>query len=279
MFEVLAVVAQQNSLHPLVRSLLSCVSKDIKNIIDTTPCDIKSIMWSDVEKPYISRTDAKKMKLTDDDLEVLPNITKYVFSYKKYGTFYNKIDVYALRHILPKDPPKQNKAKTKRIEQLTSRGIANHPLAFGFIHNGRGGINNVAKRIRMYDECTIPNKNEIFLRDDYEDILERRQRLVEKLRASNLVLRGDSRLCRAYIFAGVGDPDEIAREMKFMSILHTKTNYALLLEKYAKQTIREYGFRQYGEASRLAKHDVMVEYEHLFTDPDMAKIRQKILNS
>jgi hypothetical protein len=63
------------------------------------------------------------------------------------------------------------------------------------------------------------------LSDGEAAVHSRRLELVMALNERGCRLRGDSRLCQAYIEEGVGDPHDIARQMQEMAFFHRHTRY------------------------------------------------------
>lgn len=112
----------------------------------------------------------KEYKLTDDDLDILDYITRYIKVYRKYITLFWHQDIIALALLKHKQTsvpaltafltaPKPNKAKEKRIAQLETalndyadiRGeLSALDCAEAFIANGMHGIKRIQKMFAAY---------------------------------------------------------------------------------------------------------------------------------
>ena len=264
--DVLLVVAQQDFIHPQVRAVLSCVCSDLRTAVAETRVDFKKITFDEpvVKGARITLTEARKFKLTDEDLECLPCEEAYIRVYRQVATFYNKKDVIALRlskyggfHV-----KRESAAHAKRLDKLKQLNIdPDHVCAGAFVKNGVGGIKGLRERFDMYSKHDFPESDWelIFSGKLTIDGARRKKEMRRALAERGLKLRGDSYLCTKYINEGAGDLDDIAKKMKIMHILHTHTNYIKVLDSLPYYDNRE---EKLEEARRIVMNGK--KFGHLF---------------
>lgn len=262
----LAVIAQQDNTHPRVRAVLACVHTHLRALVAETRLDHTKIVFdahvSDSDR--LTLTDARKLKLTDDDLEILPFKQKYVRAYGTMATYFNRLDVLGLRlakygsfHV-----KKTSAARERRIARLVAARIdPRHVCAERFVANGKGGVASVRANLRAYGEADASEAEwrQIFAGAITIETVRRRARLTAALAEYGLALREDSLLCQRFIHRNVGDADQIAVEMRIMHVLHDQTNYVDVLRCFSRR------FGRF-ESSKRAKKIVMenARYAHLF---------------
>ena len=120
-------------------------------------------------------------------------------------------------------------------------------------HGGLEGFERMVQKSEMRKSLLRAGKQEKI------DI--RRRTLTEALSRYGCELRGDSRLCNAYIQRGAGDPDRIAEVMAEMRFFHERTRYRDILDENLR-AYREWGEHyDYDEESEAAKVQAMREYD------------------
>lgn len=101
--------------------------------------------------------------------------------------------------------------------------------------------------------------------------------LEEALRHAGCVVRHDSRSCDAYIYHGIGEPNEIARRMLEMIFLYDHTRYRIILSENI-ELLREWN-EPYDieEEIQAAKMQAVVEYKRSGGDLNLvpAHVRYK----
>jgi hypothetical protein len=270
--DALEIVAQQDCIHPAVRALLSCTSARLNELVKTTKIDVTKINF---DSPAVcgtnamTKTEALKLKVTEEDLNRLEVVIKYVACYRTYARYYDRKEVFALRlatygsFFVKKD----SLAREKRIKSLERIGVqVSHVGASHFLCNGKGGVRAVKENLKLYEQHDLPDEDwaKVFSgKTNLENALGIHQRtrvLVACLAEHSLSLRSDSRLCDIFIRGNIGNPQTIAAEMRIMHVLYSQTNY--------KHVLREM-FNWDDDAveiSRRAKKKVMRDsrYKHLF---------------
>ena len=216
------------------------------------------------ESDTLTLTDARTLKLTDDDLEILPFRQKYVRAYGTTATYFNRLDVLGLRlakygsfHV-----KKKSAARERRIARLVDARIdPRHVCAERFVANGKGGVAGVRANLRAYGEANASEAEwrQIFAGAITIETVQRRALLTAALAAYGLALREDSLLCHRFIHRNVGDADQIAVEMRIMHVLHVQTNYVEVLRSFSGRFSRF-------ESSRRSKKFVIenARNAHLF---------------
>lgn len=240
----------------------------------------------------ITKTDVvKRYKLKENDIRRLTCHMKRN-TYGSYTHFYDLREVFEYALIAYSGPSKlpvkrcasENKAlanRKKNLEELfrkldidNTTGKSMHVCTEQYLKNGKGGIRSVKAKIERYIQFEdasitfkdIPNGVELF--EDYMDskitlsyLVERingyRNRkniLIDALKAVGLSLRSDSSLCQQYIENGTGYVDDIVVTMRQMHFLYNKTNYPELMknsiERY-KQYISDIGWIEHEEYREL----------------------------
>ena len=268
--DALEIVAQQDCIHPAVRALLSCTSSRLNVRVKTTKIDDTKIIFdSVVGTNAMTKTEALKLKVTEDDLNRLAVKVKYVALYRTYATYYDRKDVLALRlavygSVFKKKEPL---AYEKRMNSLEKLAIpTSHVCASNFLRNGKGGVRAVKENLKLYEQYELPDEEweKVFSGKsnlaDAIGIHRRAKILMACLAQHGLSLRSDSRLCARFIRENVENPQTVAAEMRIMHVLYTQTNY--------KRVLREmFSFDDDAvEISRRAKKKVMSDrrYKHLF---------------
>jgi len=278
--DALLILTKQDFLHPEVRAVLSCVCAGLRAVIAETPIDHTKIRYEGVAgksyKQTMSLTEARKFRLTDDDLAELTFRTVRIRRYKKFAKYFSTKDVIALRlakygSLYVK---KESAARARRLAQLKALNIdADHVCAESFVANGVGGVKALRERLELYaryDLCRDEGRRifaaKLATGDVLREILEQRERERERearlrkaLAARGLELRSDSFLCRRYIQTNVGDVGEIVNQMKIMHILHMQTNYIDVLHRLPQDMEDD-------ERLEVAKRIVMTgnRFKHLF---------------
>jgi hypothetical protein len=188
--------------------------------------DARTDCVEDMDKTY-TKTQAKSLfRLTDKDMEDLPYRQKCNPRFRSAPS----MRLYTMRVLLQKAKKKYG---TKR--QMNEQKAIQAQRA--------------AKRQQTKDHAR----------------LRRRAELVEKLGRRGLELRGDSRLCHAYIENGHGDVDQITDCMHEMDFYHRHTDY----QRYYRQLWRERNEYYPDEISEMAKHEALRSFALGRTDcPD-----------
>ena len=270
--DALEIVAQQDCIHPAVRALLSCTSSRLNELVKTTKIDNTKISFDSsvvCGANAMTKTEALKLTVTEEDLNRLSVKVNYVACYKTYARYFNRKDVLALRLAKYGSffTKQASLARGKRIQSLEKLGIStSHVGASQFLRNGKGGVLAVKENLKLYEQYELPDKEwEMVFSgksnlDNAIGIHQRTMKLVACLAEHSLSLRSDSRLCARFIHASIGSPQTIAAEMRTMHILYTQTNY--------KHVLRDmFSFDDDAvEVSRRAKMKVMGDgrYKHLF---------------
>ena len=155
--DALLILAKQDFIHPEIRAVLSCVCTGLRAVIAETPIDHTKIRYEGVagksNKQTMSMTEARKFRLTDDDLAELSFRTVRIRRYKKVATYFSTKDVIALRlakygFLYVK---KESAARARRLAQLKALNVdADHVCAESFVANGVGGV----KAFASASSCT-----------------------------------------------------------------------------------------------------------------------------
>ena len=226
--EVLFIVLQQDFIHPEVRAILSCVCSEFRTAVAETRLDHEKITFDGpiVKGASLTLTEARKLKLTDDDLDALPFKTCRVW-YGQTATYFSKKDVIALRlakygkfHV-----KSESKAQKRRLEKLQELNIdPTKVYAREYVKNGNGGVRRLRQRIDDYSKHDLPENSweKVFSGKITLDQAMRKKEMQEALARRGLVLRNDSYLCSRYIKDAIGDVQEIVKEMMVMDILRRR---------------------------------------------------------
>jgi hypothetical protein len=110
-------------------------------------------------------------------------------------------------------------------------------------------------------------------------IQKRRDRLRDLLTARGCELRGDSRLCSAYIYQNEGDPEVIAEVMEEMDFFHSFTKYRDFFEEEKRAELEYKGRYDADDVSESAQYYALLDWASRFETIDEACERPELPRS
>lgn len=271
--ESLEIVAQQDNIHPEIRARLACTCSRMNELVKATKLDPAKIAF-DSEINHTNRmrlTDARKLRLTDDDLKKIPHVKEYVDWYGIDATYYNKKEAHALRLAIYGSfyEKRPTLVFAKRIKVLEKMGISpSHVCAKHFLRNGKGGIPLVKERLSMCEQHDLPDFEWERIWEKKQNIktaLEqhvRRKELVAALAEYGLKLHSHNRVGNRYIRFKYGKVDRIVHLIRVKDIFYNHTNYREVLKRESMVPF----FRSKGKIKKDAKRKVVDDerYKHFF---------------
>ena len=143
---------------------------------------------------------------------------------------YRKIDVFALGSISVATRRRTSAAANARLKKLKAISVPNAACAEQFLRNGIGGLRLIKQHAALCAQHPgIDNDTWQRVFNGYISvagavgICERKRAITVALKQRGLVMRTDSRSCRMFAERNIGNPHDIADEMKLMDFLYRYT--------------------------------------------------------